>query len=59
VTTGRQGDTDGVGKGLRRTILGLVQLKVDLREVVELGDGVARDLGLDAAFKYSVEKSVD
>lgn len=48
----------GLGSGRGRG-LGLVELEADLREVVELGDGGAGDLGLDSAFEDAVEEGVD
>lgn len=43
----------------RRLVLRLVQLETDLREVVELGNGAAVDLGLDAALEDAVQQRVD
>jgi hypothetical protein len=46
--------------GINRRVSGhLVQLKRDLREVVELGDGGALDLCLEAALEDAVEQGVD
>ena len=60
VAAGRQRDANGVivrrlaGFGID-VVLGLVQLEADLRQVVELWDGVAGDLSLYAAFEDAVE----
>lgn len=40
-------------------IFGFVEFEAYLREIVEFGDGVAGDFGLDAAFEDTVEESVD
>ena len=40
-------------------VLGLVEFEADMGEVVELGDAVACDFGLDAAFEDAVEEGVD
>ena len=64
MTAGREGDADGVvvsglAAGGIDIVFGLVELEADLRKVVELGDGVAGDLGLHTAFKDAVEERVD
>lgn len=67
VAAGRDGDADAVVEGalvarhveVRRFVLRLVELKANLGEIVELRDGIASNLGLDAAFKDGVEERVD
>lgn len=67
VAAGGEGDADGVvivglrvvGVDVGGGVLGLVEFEADLREVVELGDGVAGDLGGDAALQNAVEEGVD
>lgn len=64
VATGGEGDADGVivrdfAAGGVNFVFGFVEFEADLREVVELGDRVSGDLGLDAAFEDAVEKRVD
>ena len=64
MAAGRQGDADGVvvcdfAAGGVDFVFGFVEFEADLREVVELGDRVSGDLGLDAAFEDAVEKRVD
>ena len=60
VASWRERDADGVvvcylaSRGIN-VVLGLVQLEADLRQVVELWDGVAGDLSLYAAFEDAVE----
>lgn len=63
VAAGGEGDADGVvvwvcvWGGVR--VGGFVELEADLGEVVEFGDRVAGDFGLDAAFEDAVEEGVD
>lgn len=65
VATWRDGDTNGVvvgaldRVGFGNIVLRFVQLEADLREVVELWDGVASDLGVDASLKNTVKQGVD
>jgi hypothetical protein len=64
VAAGREGDADRVvvsslAAGGIDFVLGLVEFEANLRQVVELWDGVACDLGLHAAFKNAVEERVD
>lgn len=64
VAAGRESNTDGVvvrrfTAGGVDLILGFVQFKAYLREVVELGNRISSNLGLHAAFKDAVEQCVD
>lgn len=59
MTARGEGDTDGVGERGGVDVLGLIELEAYLREVIELGDGWAGDLGGDAAFEDGVEEGVD
>lgn len=67
VAAWRKGDADGVVVVRLRVlwvdvggrVLGLVQLEADLRKIVELRNGVARNLGLYATLEDAVQESVD
>ena len=60
MAAGRQGDADGVvvcdfaGGGVD-LVFGFVEFEADLREVVELGNRIASNLGLYTAFEDAVE----
>jgi hypothetical protein len=64
MAAGREGNADrvvvgGLSAGGVDVVLGLVEFEADLRKVVELGDGVAGNLGLHTTFKDAVEERVD
>ena len=65
VATRRKGDTNAVVEAAAfgivdgSFVLRLVQLKADLRKVVELGNGVAGNLCLNTTFDDRVEQGVD
>ena len=66
VATGADGNTNTVVEAvfalllfLTKSIFTLIQLEIDLRQVVQLGDILALNLGANTTLQQAIEESVD